>query len=140
MNKDYEDIINLPHYVSKKHPQMSLEARSAQFASFKALTGYEEEIKETARLTDKRIEIDNNIKETLNNKINFILNNINNQPEVTFTYFIYDTKKNGGKYIEKNGVVKKIDLIKQDILLLDKTKIPMNEIINIESSIFKEFE
>ena len=68
MDKDYDDIINLPHYISKKHPQMSIEARSAQFAPFSALTGYDEAIKETARLTDKRIEIDDGLKIILNNK------------------------------------------------------------------------
>ena len=66
MNKNYEDIITLPHYESKKHPRMSLEARSAQFAPFSALTGYEDAVKETARLTDKKIEIDDGLKQILN--------------------------------------------------------------------------
>ena len=140
MKKDnYEDIINLPHHVSLKHPQMSMEARAAQFAPFAALTGYDDAIKETARLTDKRIEIDDGLKVVLNNKLQIIQENIKNNPEVTFTYFIYDKKKTGGKYITKIGIVKKIDINQQYILLMDKTKIPINEVINIQSSILDKF-
>ena len=68
MNKNYDDIINLPNHISLKHPRMSIGARSAQFAPFAALTGYEDAVKETERLTDKRIEIDDNLKQILNNK------------------------------------------------------------------------
>ena len=108
MNKNYDDIINLPHYVSKKRPQMSIEARSAQFAPFAALTGYDEKVKETARLTDRKIELEDGQKEILNNKLLYILENIEEKPEITFTYFIKDTKKSGGKYIEKTGIARKI--------------------------------
>ena len=140
MKKDnYEDIINLPHHVSLKHPQMSMEARAAQFAPFAALTGYDDAIKETARLTDKRIEIDDGLKVVLNNKLQIIQENIKNNLEVTFTYFIKDKKKTGGKYITKIGIVKKIDINQQYILLMDKTKIPINEVINIQSSILDKF-
>ena len=132
MNKDnYKDIINLPHHVSEKHPQMSIEARAAQFAPFAALTGYSDAVKETARLTEKRIEIDEGLKLQLNNKLQKIIEKINTNPEVTFTYFIYDAKKEGGKYINKTGYVKKIDISNEYIILTDKTKIPINEIINI---------
>jgi len=137
MKKDnYEDIINLPHYVSLKHPQMSMDARASQFAPFAALTGYDDEIKETARLTDKRIEIDDGLKVVLNSKLQIIQENIKNNPEVTFTYFVYDKKKTGGKYITKMGIVKKININQQYILLMDKTKIPINEVINIQGCIF----
>ena len=139
MNK-YEDIIKLPHHVSKRHPQMSIMARSAQFAPFAALSGYDEAVKETARLTDKRIEIDDGLKSILNNKLQYILENININPEIIFTYFVYDKKKIGGKYIEKVGIVKKIDLIEKYILLTDKSKIPIEEIIDINGEIFKDLE
>ena len=66
---NYEDIINLPHHISKKHPQMSIWSRSAQFAPFAALTGYDDAVKETARLTDKRLEIDEGLKNILNNTL-----------------------------------------------------------------------
>lgn len=140
MKKNYDDIINLPHYVSKKHPQMSIESRSAQFAPFSALTGYDDEIKETARLTDKRIEIDEGLKNLLNNKLQYILENMKFEPEITFTYFVYDNKKIGGKYIDKTGIVKKIDMIEQYVMLKDKTKISILEIINITGDIFKNME
>ena len=134
---NYEDIINLPHHVSKKHPQMSIWSRSAQFAPFAALTGYDDAVKETARLTDKRLEIDERLKNILNNKLQYILENKSLQPEITFTYFVYDNKKSGGKYIEKTGVVKKIDLNEKYIMLKDKTKISIDEIINITGDILE---
>ena len=136
MNKDnYEDIINMPHHVSEKHPQMSIEGRAAQFAPFAALTGYSEAVKETARLTEKRIELDEGLKLQLNNKLKKIIENINTKPQITFTYFVYDDKKEGGKYVNKTGYVKKIDIANEYIQLVDKTKIPINEIINITDEI-----
>ena len=90
MNKNYDDIINLPHYKSIKHPRMTIEGRSAQFAPFSALVGYEDAVKETERLTDKKIEIDDGLKQILNNKLQYILDNKTLQPEITFTYFVYD--------------------------------------------------
>ena len=140
MNKNYDDIINLPHYVSKKRPQMSIEARSAQFAPFAALTGYDEKVKETARLTDKKIELEDGQKEILNNKLLYLLENIDAKPEITFTYFIKDNKKTGGKYIDKTGVVRKIDMIEQYIQFMDKTKIFIDDILSIKSSIYDIFE
>ena len=140
MKNTYEDIINLPHYVSTKHPQMSIEARAAQFAPFAALTGYSDAIKETSRLTSKRIELDEELKIILNNKLQLILDNINETPEVSFTYFIYDNLKSGGEYITITGIVKKIDIVNGYIFLTDKTKIPINEIININSNIFNKYE
>ena len=140
MNKNYDDIINLPNHISLKHPRMSIEARSAQFAPFAALTGYNDAVKETERLTDKRIEIDDNLKLTLNNKLKYILENINKKPLIIITYFIPDNKKDGGKYIEKTGIIKKVDIINQYIYLYDKTKIPIKEIINITGDIFEYLE
>ena len=106
----YSDIINLPHHVSSKHPHLSREQKAAQFAPFAALTGFEDDISETARLTDKRIEIDDGLKEIISNKLNLIKLNIKNKPIVIITYFINDLKKSGGKYIDIEGMVKKINL------------------------------
>lgn len=139
MNKNYDDIINLPHYVSKKRPQMSIEARSAQFAPFAALTGYDERVKETARLTDEKIELEDGQKEILNNKLLYILENINMKPEINFTYFVPDTKKSGGKYIDKTGIIRKIDMVEQYIQFTDKSKIDINNILSIESDLFNCF-
>lgn len=140
MKNTYEDIINLPHHVSTKHPQMTRTARAAQFAPFAALTGYSDAIKETSRLTTKRIELDDGLKVILNNKLQLILDNIKETPEVSFTYFIYDNLKSGGEYVTITGIVKKIDIVNGYIFLTDKTKIPINEIININSNLFNNYE
>ena len=137
MNGKYDDIINLEHHISEKHPQMSRGARAAQFAPFAALTGYDTAIKETARITDKKKEIDEGLKNILNNKLQIILQNIKSNPEITFTYFIKDNKKDGGKYITLKGNVKKIDITNGYIILNDKTKITINDIINITGTLFK---
>ena len=139
MKDNYEDIINLPHHVSSKRPHMTKEARAAQFAPFAALTGYSDAIKETSRLTTKRIELDEETKTILNNKLKLILDNIKETPKVTITYFIYDNKKSGGKYVSITGNIKKIDITNGYILLTDKTKIPIIEIININSPIFNNY-
>ena len=132
----YKDIINLPHHVSKKHPQMSIEARSAQFAPFAALTGYEAAVEETGRLTDKKIEIDEEVKKILDRKLQTIKDKLKEsngkiQQKVSFTYFVPDLKKDGGKYIENIGIPKKIDDYKQIIILENKIEIPIREIIDI---------
>ena len=93
-NNSYDDIINLPHPVSKKHPQMPLWDRAAQFAPFAALTGHEAAIKETARLTDERLELSEEAITQLNEKINIIRNNIGIEQKVSITYFVPDSKKN----------------------------------------------
>lgn len=140
MNKDnYDDIINLPHYEPKNHPRMSKESRAAQFAPFQALTGYDSEVKEAARLTDKKIEIDEGLKLLLNDKLQILNDNIKQNNEVTITYFVKDTKKDGGKYISVTGNIKKIDMVNELVILKDKSIIPINDIININSDLFKTF-
>ena len=129
MNK-YDDIINLPHHESKTRPRMSLEARSAQFAPYDALEGYSESVSETERLTSKKIILDEERKEILNNKLNIIKSY--GDIEVTITYFVKDMKKSGGSYKNINGFIKKIDMYNQMIVLKDSTKIPLNEIIDIK--------
>ncbi len=125
----YDDIINMPHHVSKTHPQMSLEARSAQFAPFAALTGYGDVINETGRLTNEKIEIDDELKEILNEEIMKIKNKLSERLTVSFTYFIPDEKKNGGKYVTVKGIVKKVN--DNSIILEDKTEILIEDIIDI---------
>lgn len=133
---DYSDIINLSRPVSKR-PRMSLEQRSAQFAPFAALTGYEGQVKETARLTDKRIELNEELKEILDLKIQLIQEKIKEQPDVTITYFIPDDKKQGGKYKTVTNSVKKINTYKNEIILIDGTTIAIDEIIDISSEIYQ---
>ena len=130
-NRKYEDIINMPCHVSKKHPRMSLENRSAQFAPFAALTGYEDEVEETARLTDKRIEITDEIKSIINLKLKIIQEKTYTNQKVTITYFIPDNQKEGGSYRTVTSNVLKIDTYRKLIVLKDNTKIFISNIINI---------
>lgn len=139
MSKDnYEDIINLPHHTSLKHPRMTREARAAQFAPFAALTGYDDAIRETGRLTDKKIDLSNEEKLRINDKLQIINDNIKSHPKVTITYFEYDKKKEGGQYLTYIGNIKKIDMVDLTITLTDKTKININEIIDITEEISKK--
>ena len=133
---NYDDIINLKRPISK-HPKMSLYQRSAQFAPFAALTGYEGQVKETARLTDKRIELDEEVKVILDMKIQVIKEMLSDNPEVEITYFIPDTRKDGGKYETIINNVKKIDSYNEHIIMQNNLKIEIKEIININSNIFK---
>ncbi len=111
MNDPYEDIIDLPHHVSKRHPQMSMYSRAAQFGSFAALTGHDSAIKETARLTDNERELSDSEAEVLNRRLNYILNNIESNIPTEVEYFEHDSKKDGGYYKKKRGIVKKADLL-----------------------------
>lgn len=128
----YDDIINLPHYESNIHPRMTLEARSAQFAPFAALTGYEDQVNETGRLTNDRIELSEDEKNILDNKLQEILKFIEEEPSVYITYFIPDIFKEGGSYITRNCNLKRIDYINRVIILSDKNTISFDDILEIE--------
>ena len=132
---NYSDIINLSRPVSKR-PRMSLEQRSAQFAPFAALTGYEGQVKETARLTNKKIEINEELKEILNKKIQLIQKKIKDQPQIEITYFIPDSKKDGGKYEIICNTIQKIDMYTNEFVMLDGTRININAIIDIQGNLF----
>ena len=125
----YDDIINLPHYEPKNHSRMSIESRSGQFSPFSALTGYEEEVKETERLTDKEISLTNEQKLIINDKLMFIKDN---KTKINMTYFVKDKNKSGGKYLKKEGIIIKIDFYNKYVIFEDKQKIDLNNIINIE--------
>lgn len=133
----YDDIINMPRHISKTRPQMSLYNRSAQFAPFAALTGYEERVKETARLTDTKIEIDDGLRNILNMKLNIISEHLKEKPEITITYFIKDNKKSGGKYSTLKCIIRRIDLVNQDIILYDRSVIKLDDIINISGNLIE---
>ena len=130
--EEYNDIINLPHHISKKHPQMSIDARSAQFASFAALKGYDDEVEETSRLTSEKIEITEGLKMLLDEKINLIKHKISLRPKISVTYFIKDEKKSGGKYI--TDVLTNCN---RAIILENGEEIPIIDISDIRGDIFK---
>lgn len=133
----YDDIINMPRHISKTRPQMSLYNRSAQFAPFAALTGYEERVKETTRLTDTKIEIDDGLRNILNMKLNIISEHLKEKPEITITYFIKDNKKSGGKYSTLKCIIRRIDLVNQEIILYDRSVIKLDDIINISGNLIE---
>lgn len=137
MTNKYDDIINLPRHISKTRPPMTIKNRAAQFSPFAALTGHDAAVKETARLTDDRVELDEYIKEPLNDRIQIIVCRLKEEPEISITYFQPDTKKDGGAYVTATGVVKKINIYERVILMDDGTEIIIDEIIRIEGKIFQ---
>lgn len=130
----YADIINLPHPISKKHPQMSMYDRAAQFSPFAALTGYEDSVNEVARLTEDRIELDEEEKKQLDEKMKIIENEIINNgfSKVKITYFVPDEFKEGGRYEVKNGNIRKINYIGKCLVFDDRDIININDITNID--------
>lgn len=136
MMNPYDDIINLPHHTSTSHPRMSAHDRAAQFAPFAALTGYDSAIGETARLTNTRVELDECSKADLNEKLYIVQDQIDQQPEVSITYFQSDKRKAGGAYITATGFVKKIDEYQRSVVMQDDTKIPIDDIFEIDGELF----
>jgi len=138
MSDEYEDIINLPHHVSSKRPQMPMIDRAAQFSPFAALTGYDDAIHETGRLTDEKIDLSEEEKEALDRKQQFLLEILDDCPALTVTYFVPDAKKSGGAYVTKRGNLKKIDAIERWMQLTDGTRIPLDDVAEIESELFRD--
>ena len=128
----YDDIINLPHHVSTTHTPMPVADRAAQFSPFAALTGYEDAIDETARLTQDWIELDENEKERLNEKFQQIKEQLPTHPQVIFTYFEPDQKKQGGAYLTVEGRVKKIDEYRGAFILEDGREVLIESIVGVE--------
>ena len=131
---EYDDIIDLPHHVSRTHPQMSMMNRAAQFSPFAALTGYEEAVEETARLTEERSELDEAEKERLNAKLQVIKEHLQESPQATITYFVRDERKDGGASVSFTGIVRRIDLYRRIVQMEGDTDIPIDDILAIELS------
>ena len=144
MNNDcsskYKDIINLPHHQSLRRPRMAMIDRAAQFSPFAALTGHNDAIIETARLTDRKIELDEGTKSIINEKIQMISDFLFEKPTVTFTHFEPDNKKEGGTYLNTTGTVKRIDEFKREIVLTDGRIILIEHIYDIKSDLFEYME
>lgn len=132
---NYEDIINLPHHVSSKRPQMSMLDRAAQFSPFAALTGYDDAIHETGRLTDEKIDLSEEEKEALDRKQQILMEKLGDHPALTVTYFVPDARK---VYLTKIGNLKKIDEYERWMMLTDGTKIPLDDVADIESELFRD--
>lgn len=137
-NHHYDDIINLPYRKSKRHTPMAAIDRAAQFSPFAALTGYDAAVKETARLTDQRIEIDESRKSELDAKLQVIREHLDENVEAAFTHFVPDARKGGGSYCKAIGIVKKLDDYESQIVLHDGRVIPLDEIIEVECDLLPE--
>jgi len=133
---DYSDIINLPHPESRKHKRMSMHDRAAQFSPFAALTGHDDAIRETARLTDAYIDLDETMKAGLDEKLALILERLNEKPQVLITYFVQDEKKAGGSYEVAEGQIRKVDFYERVIVMEDRSKIKIDNVADVESDIF----
>lgn len=136
-NHQYDDIIDLPHHVSATRPRMTMIDRAAQFSPFAALTGYDAAIKETGRLTDQRIELTEDSRAVLDRKQQLLVDNLADHPEVSVTFFVPDERKAGGAYVTITGRVKKVDDYQRLLILTDGTKIPLDEILDMESELFR---
>lgn len=139
MTRTFDDIINLPHHSSTKHPHMTTIDRAAQFSPFAALTGYDSAIKETARLTGERVKLDEYIKNALSDRLQMIADRMKEHPEIVITYFQPDAKKNGGAYVTAISPVKNIDKYEHVVAMTDGTVIPIDEILSIEGQIFEQY-
>jgi len=136
----YDDIIALPRPVSQTHLPMSIENRAAQFLPFAALTGYDAAIQETARLTDRRLELDEDEKLMFSGKLQLIQDAIKARPQVKVTYFVPDTRKEGGAYVVTAGRVKKVDAVERQIVMMDGRTIPIDEVCAVDGELFRGME
>jgi hypothetical protein len=128
----YDDILHLPHHVSRSHPHMPRADRAAQFSPFAALTGYKEAIGETGRRTENRMELEEDMKIILDEKLRMLQEQAAEHPKAAITYFLPDERKEGGTYSTVHDCIKKIDPYRQVLVMQDGTEIPLADIIEIE--------
>ncbi|MGN0978721.1 MAG: hypothetical protein ACI4PT_00120 [Candidatus Avoscillospira sp.] len=133
MTHQYDDILHLPHPTSAKHPRMPIGDRAAIFSPFAALTGHSAAIAETARLTEQKIQLDEDGRSELDEKQRMLEEVIARQPEVTVTWFRPDDKKDGGSYVTTTGNLKRTDGVERVMVMRDGTRIPLDDIIELDS-------
>ena len=131
MNEKYKDMLHLPHPVSAARPRMALQDRAAQFSPFAALTGYDDALRETARLTERFIELDEDGKQEIDRQISYLQQHPLDTVPVKITYFVPDEKKDGGSYTAVEGCVRKIDENTKS-LQIQGTEIPVERIYGID--------
>lgn len=132
MSHQYSDIIHLPHQTSKRRPHMSISHRAAQFAPFAALTGHDMAVREVARLTTDKAELDESSIDILNVKLQILKEYLPHRPMVRITYFQPDEKKSGGAYVTTEGCMKKIDEYNNIVVMMQGIQIPISEIFDIK--------
>ena len=133
MTGPYDDIINLPHHVSESHPHMPNIERAAQFSPFAALTGFEEAIEETARLTDDLRDISDSEREKLDAALAGLMRNPDPKADVKITYFMPDARKEGGEYVTENVRIRRVDTGSREIVTTDKRRISIDMILSLEN-------
>lgn len=138
MNDKYDDIIDLPRFVSKNRRHMSDHDRAAQFAPFAALSGYEESINEAARIVDDQIELGEEEIQLLDYRFHLIDMNIADRPEVIITYFVPDRNKKGGSYHKKKICIRRIDMVERILVTVDKEKYSLDDICMVEGQMFEK--
>lgn len=132
----YDDIIHLPHHTSSKRVRMPMLDRAAQFSPFAALTGYEDAIEETGRLTERKLELGEYDRAILDQKQRILTDAADSHPRISLTYFVPDPRKEGGAYEYAWGSLKKIDAYERLLVLTDGRKFPLDDIIDIDSDLF----
>lgn len=134
---NYDDIIDLPHHTSPNRRRMSDVDRAAQFSPFAALSGYDMDVLEAARVTDRRLSLTEDMKENLDRKQQILSDMMDEHPEITVTYFVADGKKAGGAYQTVSGKLKQIDEYRQVLVMSDGKTIPIADVIKIDSETFE---
>lgn len=137
MSGPYDDIISLPHPTSTRHPRMPIRDRAAIFSPFAALSGHGAAIAETARLTEQKIELDEDTKAELDRRQAVLLEHMDERPELTVTWFQRDEKKDGGAYLTTTGRLKKLRELERILVLTDGTEISLEDVVTLESDIFQ---
>ena len=132
----YDGIIKLPHHVSSKRRGMNMHDRAAQFSAFAALTGYDDAVRETARLTDRRPELDRDALELLDLRLNMLEQKLSERPTVSVTCFRADSRKSGGAFITVTGEVRRIDEAARRLVFITGESIPIGDIVELDGALF----
>jgi hypothetical protein len=138
--EEYGDIFDRPHHVSSKRPQMSRLNRAAQFSPFAALTGYDDLVRESARTTDRKIELSEDDLADINRKLKLMQEHLSESPQISVIFFAPDSLKSGGEYLEKVGVVKKVKILAQSLLMEDGMEIPFSDIVFLSGALFEDID
>ena len=138
MNNPYDDIIGMPHHVSKNHPQMSMRDRAAQFSPFAALVGYEDAIDETGRQTDEKHELSEQEQAELDHRLSILVANVKNKPEIHIKYFVPDARKVGGSYKVITGNVRQISIPERMLKMIDGNILRIDDIVGIDGQLFED--
>lgn len=138
MSGRYDDMLFLPHPDPKTYPRMSPQDRAAQFSPFAALTGHSAVLREAARQTQERLQLDEYQEDALSRKLSLLLEHLEEEPEVQLSYFKEDARKAGGEYVKREGRVKKIDLYGRVLVMEDGTKVPLDDLFRLDGALFTE--